>query len=850
MSEFDKNDGLEKVNLERVNIEAESQDGATKIKPKKKGVGEVVLAKDLYLKPLDQVINDSMMPYSEHVILDRALPRVEDGLKPVQRRILYTLNELGITPDKPHKKSARIVGECLGKYHPHGDTSVYDAMVRLAQGFNMRNTLIDGHGNFGSIDGDDAAAMRYTEARMTPLALEILRDLDKNTVEWTLNFDDSLKEPVTLPCRFPNLLVNGANGIAVGLATNIPTHNLGEVIDGCVAFIDNPNITLSEMMKRIKGPDFPTGGFIIAGDDLVKAYETGKGKIILRAKVHIEGADGDKKNIVIDELPYQVNKANLLQKILELRDTKKEELAGIAEICDESDRAGMRAVVRVKKDYDANKILNFLFKYTALETSFGINMVAIAEGRPQQMGLLKIISYYVGYQREVVLRRSKFELDEAKEREHILKGLVIAVRNIDEVVAIIKKSGSPSEAKTALRIRFDLSDRQAQAILDLRLAKLTSLEIYKLETELAELEKRIAWLTQVVGSKKMQLDLVKTEMLEIKKKYKDPRRSVIIGVAEEYEIPSAAGGSDRPIEEVFVSISENGFIKGMTAKYFAGATKTFGERSNLNEVYKQILKTATDKQILVFTNLGNAFKINVSSIPECKWKEKGAAFSDLAPAKSNEKPVALIEITDPMPEGFMLFFTKQGMIKKTAYSEYTLQKSAYQAIKLKDGDELVSIEPDAGDKDTTIVCVTKLGMVLNALKNDIPEQGRVAGGVKGIMMADDDELVLISQIKKGVNLIAITDKAYAKRVNICEIDPMARYRKGVKLYELKPNTTGSAIVGAFVETDRAEIVVVTSENEFEAINLESIPEDTRGSKGKRLSLDGIDLIAAYYRRLS
>lgn len=477
-------------------------------------------------------------------------------------------------------------------------------------------------------------------------------------------------------------------------------------------------------------------------------------------------------------------------------------------------------------------------------------MVAIAEGRPQQMGLLKMISYYVGYQREVVLRRSKFELDEAKEREHILKGLVIAVRNIDEVVAIIKKSGSPSEAKTALRIRFDLSDRQAQAILDLRLAKLTSLEIYKLETELAELEKRIAWLTQVVGSKKMQLDLVKTEMLEIKKKYKDPRRSVIIGVAEEYEIPSAAGGSDRPIEEVFVSISENGFIKGMTAKYFAGATKTFGERSNLNEVYKQILKTATDKQILVFTNLGNAFKINVSSIPECKWKEKGAAFSDLVPAKSNEKPVALIEITDPMPEGFMLFFTKQGMIKKTAYSEYTLQKSAYQAIKLKDGDELVSIEPDAGDKDTTIVCVTKFGMVLNALKNDIPEQGRVAGGVKGIMMADDDELVLISQIKKGVNLIAITDKAYAKRVNICEIDPMARYRKGVKLYELKPNTTGSAIVGAFVETDRAEIIVVTSENEFEAINLESIPEDTRGSKGKRLSLDGIDLIAAYYRRLS
>ncbi len=823
--------------------EAEQQD--KKRKNKKKGQDGTVLAKELFFKPIEKVMHDSMMPYSEHVILDRALPRVEDGLKPVQRRILFTLSELGITPDKPHKKSARIVGECLGKYHPHGDTSVYDAMVRLAQPFNMRNVLVDGHGNFGSVDGDDAAAMRYTEARMAPLALEILRDLDKDTVPWMLNFDDSIKEPVTLPCRFPNILVNGASGIAVGLATNIPTHNLGEVIDGAAAYIDNSNITLAEMMKKIKGPDFPTGGFIIAGDELKKAYETGKGKIILRAKVHIENGDNDKKNIVITELPYQVNKALLLQKILELRDSKKEELAGIAEICDESDRSGMRAVVRVKKDYDANKILDILFKYTALETSFGINMVAIADGRPQQMGLLDIIAYYVHYQRDVIYRRTKFELDAAKEREHILKGLVIAVKNIDEVVRIIKKSGSPTEAKTALRIRFDLSDRQAQAILDLRLAKLTSLEIYKLETELKELEKRIAELIEILGSRKLQLDIVKNEMLEIKKKYKDPRRSVIISSQEEYDVPSS--DTSKPVEDVFVTISENGFIKYMTAKYFVGASKGFGERSGLAEVYKEIVKTSTDKQILVFTNLGNAYKIDVSALPECKWKEKGTSLADLVDADKKEMPIHVIEISDPMPEGDMLFFTKTGMIKKTAYSEYTLLKSAYQAIKLKDGDEVVAIEHD--EKDTTIVIVTKLGMVLNALKNDIPEQGRISGGVKGISLADDDQVILISQARKGDNIIAITNNAYAKKVNICEIDETARYRKGIKLYDLKPNTTGDFLVGAFIEQNNAEIVVQTESGEYNAISVNSIIEDTRGSKGKKLSLDGLKLTNAFLRKI-
>ena len=389
-----------------------------------------------------------MLPYAEYVILDRALPRVEDGLKPVQRRILYTMYDMGLTPDKPHKKSARIVGDCMGKYHPHGDSSVYDAMVRMAQDFNMRMTLVNGHGNFGSVDGDPAAAMRYTEARLEPLALELLRDIEKDTVRFTLNFDDSLKEPETLPGRFPNLLVNGASGIAVGLATNIPPHNLGEVIDGIVAYIDNPKIKLFEMMKYIKAPDFPTGGYIVAGE-LVQAYETGSGKILLRAKVNIEEGDNDKKLIVITELPYQVNKAKLLTKIAELREEKKDMLGGISEITDESDRNGMRAVIKVKKDADVEKILAALYKYTDLECTFGINMVAIADGKPQQMGLLDIIRHYVAYQREVVLRRTKFDLAQAKERCHILEGLIIAVRNIDEVIEIIKTSESVPVARSA-----------------------------------------------------------------------------------------------------------------------------------------------------------------------------------------------------------------------------------------------------------------------------------------------------------------------------------------------------------------------------------------------------------------
>ena len=484
----------------------------------------------IIVKNMEDVMHESMIPYSECVILDRALPRVEDGLKPVQRRILFDMLELGLYPDRPYKKCARVVGDCLGKYHPHGDSSVYGALVRMAQSFNMGATLVDGQGNFGDIDGNGAAAMRYTECRLTPLAMELLKDMgDPNDeiVRWGCNFDDTLKEPEIVPGRFPNLLVNGASGIAVGLATNIPTHNLAETIDGAVAYIDNPRIKLADMMKIIKGPDFPTGGYIIADEELKRAYETGKGKLILRAKTHIE-AEGDKRLIVIDELPYQVNKSALLENILKLREEKKGVLMGISDIADESDRNGIRAVIKVKKDADPMAILAVLFKSTNLSTSFGVNMVAIAGGKPKTLGLLDIISYYVAYQREFIVKRTKCELDNCRKREHILEGLVIAVRNIDEVVAIIKSSQSTPEARDRLRNRFKLSVIQADAILDLRLARLTHLEVYKLEQELKQLRERIAYLTSVLASKKMQMEVVKEEMLAIKKNYKSPRKSVIL----------------------------------------------------------------------------------------------------------------------------------------------------------------------------------------------------------------------------------------------------------------------------------------------------------------------------------
>ena len=794
--------------------------------PQQESQGEV------FLTPLEEVLPNSMLPYAEYVILDRALPRVEDGLKPVQRRILYTMYDMGLTPDKPHKKSARIVGECMGKYHPHGDSSVYDAMVRMAQDFNMRMTLVNGHGNFRSVDGDPAAAMRYTEARLEPLALELLRDIEKDTVRFGLNFDDSLKEPETLPGRFPNLLVNGASGIAVGLATNIPPHNLGEVIDGVVAYINNPRIKLFEMMKYIKAPDFPTGGYIIA-NELLQAYETGRGKITLRAKVSVEEGDNDKKLIVISELPYQVNKAKLLTKIADLREEKKDILGGISEITDESDRNGMRAVIKVKKDADVDKILAALYKFTDLECSFGINMVAIADGKPQQMGLLDIIKHYVAYQREVVLRRTKFDLAQAKERCHILEGLIIAVRNIDEVIQIIKTSESVPAARQRLRDRFDLSERQAQAILDLRLARLTKLEIYKLEQELEELKKLIARLTAIVESKKLQMDVVAEELREIKKAYKSERKSSLVFDIADIKVEKF--DDVRPVEKCVLVYTADDKIKVVQEKNFNMSDKNLGERSTLSDVLKLQLHTSTDKVVYSFTNMGNCYKIDFEDIEPGKLKDKGMKYSDLCPdAQEGEKPVYFAEVGDKMPKGSLLFYSKLGYVKKSDWKEYNILKYAFQAVKVNEGDEIIGIEQDDPEPTTTLFFVTAGGMCLNAYKNDIPTQGRISAGVRGINLGEGDYVVFAGQIDGEGEIIVATDGNTIKKVIASQIDPMARYRKGVRIVDLGK---GRKVAYSDYVTEPYKFAVQMDDGSLvQADTEENITIEDRNTKGKNIKL--------------
>ena len=782
---------------------------------------------NVFVTPIEDVMPQSMLPYAEFVILDRALPRVEDGLKPVQRRILYTMLEMGLTPDKPHKKSARIVGDCMGKYHPHGDSSVYDAMVRMAQDFNMRMTLVNGHGNFGSVDGDPAAAMRYTEARLEPLALELLKDLDKETVPFSFNFDDSLLEPDILPGRFPNLLVNGANGIAVGLATNIPTHNLGEVIDGVCAYIDNPRISLKEMMKIIPGPDFSTGGYIIA-NELEQAYETGKGRITLRAKYHVEAGPGGKKLIVVTELPYQTNKAELLRKIMLLKEDKKELLSGITDIVDESDRTGMRAVIACKKEAEVDDILQVLFKYTDLECTFGINMVAIAGGRPQQLGLLDIIRYYVNYQRLVVLRRAKYELKEAEARKHIVEGLIIGVHNIEEVVKIIKNADSTPDARRKLMDAFALSERQAQAILDLRLARLAKLEVKKLEQELEELEKKIAYLKKVIGDKAMQMDIVKSEIKEIKKKYPCPRKTEIKGATGEIYVRRE--DVKRAVAEWAVSLTADGRIKFTDKGEFVSKFKKPLANSKLSGMHTQIVFTGSDAQLVCFTNAGNCVYINLDAADPSAYREEGLPLSEICEdVPEGERAVKLFSRGEL--HGDVLFFTKYGMVKRTPWTEYNLKKPFYQAMTLKDGDEVINAETYDEDEFSTMFFVNSAGFGLNAVKDNLPVQGRVAGGVRGIALKEGEECIFASQITAEGELVVVTASNFFKRVIVSTITPIGRACKGVTIADVKD--CGKLLFADYV-TIPYTLAIINKDGTVCEINTEEISIENRVVKGKKL----------------
>ena len=791
---------------------------------------------NVFVTPLEEVMPQAMLPYAEFVILDRALPRVEDGLKPVQRRILYTMMEMGLTPDKPHKKSARIVGDCMGKYHPHGDSSVYDAMVRMAQDFNMRMTLVNGHGNFGSVDGDPAAAMRYTEARLEPLALELLRDIDKETVPFSFNFDDSLLEPDILPGRYPNLLVNGANGIAVGLATNIPTHNLGEVIDGVCAIIDHPRISLDELMKIIPGPDFPTGGYIIE-NELKQAYKTGKGKITLRAKYSVENGEGGKKNIVITELPYQTNKAELLRKIMLLREDKKELLSGIADIVDESDRSGMRAVISCKKTADVDAILAYLLKYTDLECTFGINMVAIAGGRPQQLGLAEILKYYIDYQRTIIVRRTKYDLKQAEARCHILEGLIIGVRNIDEVVEIIKKAESTPDARKKLMERFALTERQAQAILDLRLARLTKLEVYKLEEELKELKKKIEEYKAILASRDRQMGIVKRELREIKNKYPCPRKSVIVPSVEAINVYRQ--DVKRAQTEWIAAITANDNIKFMQKVDFDSKyKKPLAPSTKADVLFKQTLNCRSDGVLLAFTNYGNAIKLELEQFDDVEFRASGIKLKSFYDAALNgERVVKLFDISDGLPEGDVLFFTKQGMAKRSEWAEYGLLKAVYPAIKLKTGDEIVNVETFVGDEYTTMCLVTKGGICLNAVTDDIPCQGRIATGVKGMLVDAQDSVIFATQINGEGEIIIVTDKGLFKRVISSLIDPLSRGRKGVMITDSKSN-----VLFADYVTVPYTLAVISDEGTVTEVETEELPIEPRPSRGKPLKKVGITTV--------
>lgn len=783
---------------------------------------------NLITKPMEVVMHDSMMPYAEHVILDRALPRVEDGLKPVQRRILYSMYEQSNTPDKPTRKSARIVGDCMGRYHPHGDSSIYDAMVRMAQDFSMNVPLIIGQGNFGNIDGDSAAAMRYTEAKLSPAAMELLRGIEKDTVRWSRNFDDTTKEPDMLPGRFPNLLVNGATGIAVGLATNIPPHNFVEVIDGTIAFIENKNISLNAMMKIIRGPDFPTGGYVIPDDGLRQAYETGKGKITIRAKMHIEAASGDRKNIVITEIPYAVNKSDMLIKIGALKDDKKELFQGISEIVDESDKEGMRAVIKLRKDCDVNKIIAALLKYSQLQVSYGINMVAIAGGKPQLMGLLDIIAYYVNYQRDVILRRSKFELEEAKARAHILKGLVIAVQNIDEVIKIIKNAASTTDARNKLRLAFDLSEKQAQAILDLRLARITKLEVNKLILELQELERTIARLTIIINSKREQMELIKSELGTLKRNYKVARRTEICKDEKDFVVPSETDA--KPIETVVVGLTGDYLVKRIPIKNFNMSNKD-AIGNSISEVLTHAIETKTDSKVMFFSNYGNCLQTTVGDLPEVRFRDNGNVLSQIfSEATKGETPVDVFVLPkDAEPSGELLIYTRQGLIKRSEWQEYQLLKSVFQGYKGKDGDEVFKVE--VVRPNTEIFYVTNHGGCTRFDISEIPLQGRVAGGVRCINLADDEYVVFAGQVEKSSGeVLMVTNKGFLKRLPVTEITKHARNCKGAKGTEFGVNGT-SIVFASYVNKDDYQIAIYDRASTY-VVNVKDVSVENKNNKGK------------------
>ncbi|MBQ1476401.1 MAG: DNA gyrase subunit A [Firmicutes bacterium] len=770
----------------------------------------------------------SYIDYSMSVIVARALPDVRDGLKPVHRRILYGLDALGITPDKPHKKSARIVGEVMGKYHPHGDASIYDAMVRLAQPWNMRYRLVDGHGNFGSMDGDGAAASRYTEARMAPFALEMLRDIDKDTVDFVDNYDGEEKEPVVLPARFPNLLVNGANGIAVGMATAIPPHNLREVIDGTIKLIDDPNADVETLIKIIKGPDFPTGATIVGKTAIKEAYRTGQGKVKLRAKGVIEEGARGITSIIFHEIPYGVNKAAMISHIAELVRDKK--LDGIRDIRDESSKGEVRVVIELKKDVNPKVMLNRLYKHTELETNVSIIMIALVNGRPQLLNIHDILTEYIKHQKEVLTRRTKFDLAKAEARAHILEGYRIALDHIDEIIKTIRESYD--DAREQLMKKFGLSQIQAQAILDMQLKRLQGLERDKIEAEYQELLKRIAYYKSLLADEKLLMGVVKDELTEIKNKWGDDRRTEIIADEEEVD-------ESELIEEenVVITVSHLGYLKRVSEDTYRtqkrGGKGITGLTTRENDFVKHLITTSTHDNLMFFTSMGKAYKIKAYEIPEANRTAKGTPAVNFLNLLQRERIQAVLPVKEFSENRYLIACTRMGNIKKMQLSDFdTNRKAGLIAIKLHDGDDLISIKETKGDAN--VIIITKKGKCISFSEDDVRVMGRAAGGVRAILLDKDDEVVSMELARKGEELLVVTEKGYGKRTPVKEYKVQARGGKGLLTYDKSKFDKTGYLVGAMTVQDDDEVFLINSDGIIIRIEASDVSKLGRTTQGVRI----------------
>ena len=781
---------------------------------------------------ISQEMKKSYIDYSMSVIVGRALPDVRDGLKPVHRRILYSMIEQGITPDKTYRKSARIVGDVLGKYHPHGDSSVYMAMVKMAQDFATRGLLVDGQGNFGNVDGDSPAAMRYTEARMSRLATELLRDIDKETVDFGPNFDESLQEPLVLPARYPNLLVNGSNGIAVGMATSIPPHNLGEVIDATVHYIDNRDCTTEDLMEHIAGPDFPTGAMIIGTEGIKEAYRTGRGKVRVRARAEIEELPKGKQQIVITEIPFQVNKSRLVERIADLVRDKKVE--GISDLRDETNRHGIRVVIELKRDVNANIILNNLYKHSQLEETFSIINLAIVDKTPKVLNLKQYLESYVDHQKDVITRRTQFELKKAQARAHILEGLKIALDNIDRVISIIRGSENGQIAKEKLIEEFALSDIQAQAILDMRLQRLTGLERDKIDNEYKELMERITYLESILADENKLFGVIKDEMLAIKDKYADPRRTEIKPAEGEIALKDL-----YEEEEIAITLTHLGYIKRLPADTYKSQKRGGRGISALTtreeDFVTDLISTTTHSLMLFFTNRGRVYKLNAYEVPEGKRTSKGTAIVNLLQLNPGEKIARTISFNTDSKENedlkYLLFATKSGIVKKTPISDFkNINKSGLIAINLKDGDELIGVNRTNGEED--IILVTENGMSIRFNENDVRSMGRTATGVKGITLSKGDHVVSMDLISNGTDLLVVSEKGFGKRTETEEYRPQIRAGKGIKTYNINSKT--GKLVGATLVDEDDEMMMINSNGVLIRIRVNEISIFGRVTSGVKL----------------